>query len=152
MKTGDLHVADGWVAIRRGKGTEGGRPRTAYLPPQLRDILAGYLKDRDKAKPRRTHPELITTERRNAPAGVITITRLFRRLSAICGVHVSPHMLRHTYATLLRQSGVADRVSMDFLGHTSLGMLTRYSHVFEAEYERESRKLHLDVDLPSGPA
>jgi integrase/recombinase XerC len=152
LKTGDLHIVEGWAAIRQGKGTEGGKPRTAYLPPQLRDILASYLKDRDKAKPRRTHPELVTTERRNAPAGVITITRLFQRLSAICGMHVSPHMLRHTYATLLRQSGVADRVSMDFMGHASLGMLTRYSHVFEPEYEVESRKLHLDVDLPLGPA
>jgi len=57
-------------------------------------------------------------------------------------------MLRHTYATLLRQSGVADRVSMDLMGHQSLAMLTRYSHVFEPEYELESRKLHLDVDLP----
>lgn len=47
-----------------------------------------------------------------------------------------------------RKAGVADRISMDFMGHTSLGMLTRYSHVFEPEYEVESRKLHLDVDLP----
>jgi integrase/recombinase XerC len=151
LKTGDLHIVEGWAVIRQGKGTEGGKPRTAYLPPQLREILTRYVHDSDKAKPRRTHPELITTERGNAPASVVTITRLFRRLSAIGGVHVSPHMLRHTYATLLRQFGVADRVSMDFMGHESLAMLTRYSHVFEAEYEVESRKLHLDVDLPLGP-
>lgn len=148
LKAGDLHIVEGWVAIRRGKGTAGGKPRTAYLPPQLREILALYLKERDTAKPRRTHPELITTVEANAPASVMTIKRLFERLSAIGGLHVSPHMLRHTYATLLRQAGVADRISMDFLGHTSLGMLTRYSHVFDPEYEMESRKLHLDVDLP----
>ena len=148
LKTGDLHVREGWVGIRLGKGPDGGKPRTAYLPPQLREILTLYLKDRDVAKPRRTHPELITTAAANVSASVVTITRLFQRLSVILGLHVSPHMLRHTYATLLRQAGVADRISMDFMGHTSLGMLTRYSHVFEPEYEVESRKLHLDVDLP----
>ncbi len=152
LKTGDVHATEGWIVIRRGKGRFGGKPRTAYLPPQLREILTRYLHDRDKAKPRRTHPELLTTTLENRRATTVTVTRLFHRLSSIVGFHVSPHMLRHTYATLLRQFGVADRVSMDFLGHESLAMLTRYSHVFEPEYELESRKVHLDVDLPLGPA
>jgi integrase len=151
LKTGDLHVAEGWLLIRHGKGKHGGKPRTAYLPPQLRDILALYLRERDATKPERTHPELVTMTDGNRAATAMTVTRLFRRLSAVVGFRVSPHMLRHTYATLLRQVGVADRVSMDLMGHESLAMLTRYSHVFEAEYEVESRKLRLEVDLPIDP-
>jgi len=148
LKTGDVRPAEGFAVIRHGKGTAGGKPRTAYLPPQLREIIGLYLRERDAAKPRRTHPELITTAGENHPASITTITRLFRRLSVLVGFHVSPHMLRHTYATLLRQCGVADRVSMDLMGHESLAMLTRYSHVFAPEYEVETRKLRLDVDLP----
>jgi integrase len=101
LKTGDVHAAAGWLLIRHGKGKYGGKPRTAYLPPQLREILAGYLRDRDAAVPHRTHPELLTMADENRCVTVATITRLFRRLSAIVGFHVSPHMLRHTYATLL---------------------------------------------------
>lgn len=148
LKTGDVHASAGWLLIRQGKGKDGGKPRTAYLPPQLREILALYLRDRDAVKPRRTHPQLLTMTAENRPVTAVAITRLFLRLSAILGFPVSPHMLRHTYATLLRQVGVADRVSMDLMGHESLAMLTRYSHVFEPEYEVESRKLRLDVDLP----
>jgi hypothetical protein len=44
-------------------------------------------------------------------------------------------------------SGVADRVSMELMGHESLSMLKRYSHVFEAEFHTEAQKLRLDVDL-----
>jgi integrase len=148
LKTGDLNLQQGAAFIRRGKGKAGGKPRTAYLPPQLRTILALYLEERDAAKPRRTHAELITLSDANAPATAVTMTRLFARLSSLVGFHVSPHMLRHTYATLLRQFGVADRVSMDLMGHENLTMLTRYSHVFDPEYERECRKFTLDVDLP----
>lgn len=148
LGTGDLNLEKGCVVIRRGKGKNGGKPRTAYLPPQLRTILALYLRERDRAVPRRTHPQLITLQNDDRPASAVTIARLFRRLSLIAGCRVSPHMLRHTYATLLRQAGVADRVSMDLMGHQSLSMLTRYSHVFEPEYEQETRKLQLDVDLP----
>ena len=59
----------------------------------------------------------------------------------------SPRALRHTDATLLRQSDVPDRVAMDLLGHTSLAMLQRYSHVFEGEHQREAAKLHLEIGL-----
>jgi integrase len=151
LKTSDVNTDKGWALIRHGKGKYGGKPRTAYLPPQLRQVLIFYLRERDAATPDRSHPELLTSRGENSPLTLMTISRLFRRLSKIVGFHISPHMLRHTYATLLRQSGVADRVSMDLMGHQSLAMLTRYSHVFEPEYEVESRKLHLDVDLPLHP-
>jgi integrase len=142
----DLHIDEGWLVVRRAKAPDGGTRRTAYLPPQLQAILRLYLHELRGARPTRTHEALLTTARRNVPATVVTITRLFQRLSTLLGFRVSPHMLRHTYATLLRQSGVADRVSMDLLGHKSLAMLKRYSHVFEEEYRREVQKLHVEFD------
>jgi integrase len=56
-------------------------------------------------------------------------------------------MLRHTYATLLRTAGVPDRVAMDLMGHASLTMLKRYSHVYDGEHADAARKLQLDIDL-----
>ena len=84
-----------------------------------------------------------------APLREGAIRHLFRRIASGTGTPVTPHMLRHTYATLLRQTGVADRVAMDLLGHASLDMLQRYSHVEDGEAAHAATLLRLDVDVPS---
>lgn len=141
----DLDLTRATLHIRRGKGQHGGTDGTAYMPPQLELLIRAYLAERARA--RRSHPELLTSSRANRPLGVTAIKRLFETLSRLLEVHVSPHMLRHTYATLLRASGVSDRIAMDLMGHASLEMLKRYSHVFDGEHAAEVRKLQLDVDL-----
>jgi integrase len=141
----DIELEPGTIRVRQGKGRHGGKDRTAYAPPQLQEILRGYLQERGRAG--RTHPELITSAVTDAAISVTGVKRLFEMLSKVSGMRVSPHMLRHTYATLLRSVGVPDRVAMDLMGHASLTMLKRYSHVFDEEYAVESRKLRLDVEL-----
>jgi integrase len=141
----DIDLDHGTIRVRNGKGRYGGKDRTAYAPPQLQEILRVYLRERDRA--RRTHPELITSARVDAPIRATGIKRLFEVLSRITQMRVSPHMLRHTYATLLRASGVPDRVAMDLMGHASLTMLKRYSHVYDGEHADEARKLRLDIEL-----
>jgi integrase/recombinase XerC len=147
LQFGHVHLDDGSIFISRGKGKYGGKDRTAYMPPQLPPLLREYAALRLSATPRRTHPEFITSARRNSPVTATIIRRVFERVSGLVEFHVSPHMLRHTYATLLRQFGISDRVSMDLMGHESLTMLQRYSHVFQEEYAVEVQKLRLDVDL-----
>ena len=145
LQTGDISVTGKTIRIRKGKGKYGGKPRTAYMAPQLRVVLAMYLETRREAG--RADPHLITLGRTDAPATETMVKRLFERLTPLVGFRVSSHMLRHTYATLLRQAGVSDRISMELMGHQSLTMLKRYSHVFEGEFETEAQKLHLDVAL-----
>ena len=54
--------------------------------------------------------------------------------------HVTPHQLRHTYATALVNAGVSLQALMAILGHVSAEMSLRYGHLFDttvrAEYER----------------
>jgi integrase len=145
LQTGDINIEQKCIRIRKGKGKYGGKPRTAYMAPQLRFVLATYLETRRDAG--RADPHLITLGRTDTPATVTMLKRLFERLTSLVGFRVSPHMLRHTYATLLRQAGVSDRISMELMGHQSLTMLKRYSHVFESEFETEAQKLLLDVPL-----
>jgi integrase len=115
----------------------------SYMTPQLSDIVMAYVAERGHLG--RSHPELLTFATRDRAFTVTAIRRLFRRWGVTLGFRVTPHMLRHTYALLLRQSGVPDRVSMDLLGHHSLSMLQRYSHVFDGEHQREAAKVILDV-------
>jgi len=145
LQATDVDAREGWLHVREGKGRYGGKSRTAYMGPQLCMIAARYLDERRAVG--RTTPSLVTLATRDAAMTPTAVKRLFVRLSTLVGFHVSPHMCRHTYATLLRMSGVADRVSMELMGHESLSMLKRYSHVFETEFHTEAQKLRLDVDL-----
>jgi len=63
------------------------------------------------------------------------------RAAATAGVgHVTPHALRHTYATALVNAGVSLQSLMALLGHVSAEMSLRYGRLFDAtvrtEYER----------------
>lgn len=145
LEVGDVELSASTLRIRRGKGRGGGRDRTAYLTPQLVSLLADYLAERRRAN--RTHVEVFTCLRRNKRIGEVTIRRLFLRLRAGTGIHVTPHMLRHSYATMLRQAGVSDRVAMELLGHRSLAVLQRYSAIFDGECATEAERLTLDVPL-----
>ena len=88
---------------------------------------------------------LFLSTRGHRPIGVTTIRRLCEVLSRVTGVSVAPHMLRHTCATLLRQSGVPDRISMEQLGHSSLTVLQRYSHVTDGERRDVVERLDVEV-------
>lgn len=64
-----------------------------------------------------------------------------RRAATAAGIgHVTPHQLRHTYATALVNAGVSLQALMSILGHVSAEMSLRYGHLFDAtirtEYER----------------
>lgn len=145
LRVSDVHPLEHTLLIRAGKGRNGGRDRTAYTTPQLGTILESYLQARALAG--RTHPELLTSLAADRALGLTALVRIFRAAGRALGYPLSPHMLRHTYATLLRQSGVPDRVAMDLLGHRSLVMLQRYSHVVDGEHAQEAARLELHVDL-----
>jgi integrase/recombinase XerD len=145
LECADVDPVNGTIRIRAGKGPDGGKDRTAYMPPQLQAMVGAYLDARKRAH--RTHPEFLTDARRDRGISTQPIRHLCETISRAMRVPFSPHALRHTYATLLRKSGVPDRVAMELLGHTSLVMLQRYSHVFEGEHQQEAAKLHLDIRL-----
>ncbi len=142
LRCDDLVLGEQALRIVRGKGRDGGKDRMAYTPPQLVIMLEEYV--RARRAERRVCPYLLTQSRRDAPLTPSCIHTLFRVISARSGIRVSAHVLRHTYATLLRQSGVPDRVAMDLLGHSSLVMLQRYSHVFSGEHRDAARRVWLD--------
>lgn len=147
LTVADVDIENRRLRVRGAKGMHGGRDRVSWMAPLLATILADYIAARKRATPPRTHPELLTHLGRNAGIGVGTVQHVFRVLSRLLGSRVTPHMLRHTYATLLRQAGVADRVSMELLGHGSLAMLQRYSHVENGEARRAADMLTLDIEL-----
>lgn len=143
LEVSDIDITERTIRIKKGKGRRGGKPRVVYMPSPLQAALQTYLAARAQRSLASSSLFVWATNDASIRAG--TIRRLCRTITQRTGIAVAPHLLRHTAATLMRQSGVSDRLAMDQLGHTSLAALQRYSHVSNGEL-REALK-NVDVDM-----
>jgi integrase len=133
------------IHVIGGKGRHGGKNRTVPMTPQLFGILDQYKTERETIDV--AYPEFFLGTYRRGPLSEITLRRLFQRISSVTGIHVTPHMLRHTFCTLLAKAGVSDRLAKDAMGHADYTTLQRYQHVYEGELATEMAKLRLNIQL-----
>lgn len=143
LKVGEVDLKEQTIKVLRGKGRNGGKDRTAYMPDPLRFVMSEYLEERSRMEA--SVPEVFVRVTGTAAIGRITVRRLCDFVRRRTGIRIAPHMLRHTCATLLRQSGVADRLAMEQLGHNSLTVLQRYSHVANGELQKAIRTVDVEV-------
>jgi integrase/recombinase XerC len=128
---------------------KGGKERLVPFNKSAASALRAYLKDREllahtwpRAKGRRSAPLFLNY--RGARLTARSVDRLVRRYAATSGVRpgVSPHALRHSFATHLLQRGADLRAIQELLGHARLSTTQRYTHVNAAQLLDVYKKAH----------
>lgn len=127
LRLEQLHLESGFITVI-GKGN---KERVVPVGRAARAALERYL---NVARPQLLRPRspanVFLTQRGTAFAHVtlwLRITRWVRR----AGIErrVTPHMLRHSFATHLLENGADLRVIQELLGHTSISTTEIYTHV-----------------------
>lgn len=122
LETSDIDAARGVIRVRNGKGN---RDRLVGLPEQLLEMLRRYWKHERPPAPRlfasRTGRSIKADSVRDALADAAKQAGVSKR--------VTPHVLRHCFATHLLEQETELRVVQALLGHKSIRSTTRYTRV-----------------------
>ncbi|MFT4013594.1 MAG: tyrosine recombinase [Paracoccus sp. (in: a-proteobacteria)] len=129
------------LLLIKGKG---GKERMVPLNPPAQRALADWLRLRDQAAPDTPLGRLVAGKGGRwlfpAPSHEGHMTRqamngLLNQLALAAGIdpaRVSPHVLRHAFATHLLEGGADLRAIQSLLGHADLGTTEIYTHVLDA--------------------
>jgi site-specific recombinase XerD len=125
LAVGDLDRERMVIHIRHGKG---GRDRYVMLAQGLLPVLDAYVR---AARP--TH-WLFPGLKPNCPVTTSLVMKICRQAARDAGLvkHVTPHTLRHSFATHLLEAGTDLRSIQVLLGHRSLRTTVGYIHVAPA--------------------
>ncbi len=117
----DIDSENMLIHIRNGKGQ---KDRNVMLSPVLLSDLRAYFKE---YKPRKYLFAGQTKEQYSAKS----IQNIVKKTSQKAGIQrpVSPHILRHSFATHLVENGTDIRYVQELLGHTSLKTTQVYTHI-----------------------
>ncbi len=136
IQTTEISIADGVVRVT-GKGS---KTRLVPMGEEAADWISRYLKEaRPVILQKRLCDALFVTNRGEA------MTRqafwyLIKRYALLAGIHkpMSPHVLRHAFATHLLNHGADLRVVQMLLGHSDISTTQIYTHVAR----ERPKKLH----------
>jgi len=129
----------------RGKGK---KPRIIFLSKRAAKIIQDYLKTReDNFAPLfinslRGKEDILADEKRRL--STVSIEKIVRKYALKAGIikKVTPHTLRHSYATELLINGADIRSVQEMLGHSSITTTQIYTHVTDKALKLVHEKYH----------
>lgn len=136
LKVADIDSERGQIHVRQGKGR---KDRYVMLSPVVLAVLREYV------QVERPYDWLFPAgHRRDRHITTRTIQEQVRQAAQRAGIEkrVTPHVLRHSFATHLLEAGTDLRYIQELLGHTKISTTVIYTHVAR----REARKIVSPID------
>ncbi|MCD8528198.1 MAG: tyrosine-type recombinase/integrase [Candidatus Pacebacteria bacterium] len=141
----DIDISKSELSVR-GKGE---KIRVVFISSDARDALRAYLEKRDdmeealfvQVSPRVTKDLEDQKSLRLSPR---SIERILKQLAIKAGVSkkVTPHVIRHSFATGLLENGADLRSVQQMLGHASIATTQIYTHITDKRLREVHEKFH----------
>ena len=140
LKLTDIDLENKTLYVRLGKC---GKDRLLPLHPALIEALGDYIKDRKRLK--KSCPYFFTSLVRNDKMGESVVKRLIERLRTKSGIYFYPHILRHTFATLMLEGGCNLFALSKMLGHSDIKTTTIYLGASKEHLEEQISKFPINL-------
>lgn len=129
IKVVDLNLDELTANVRGGKGD---KDRVIILSRNWVDAIKKYWGTK------KFQPEYVFSKGNNTPYSVDTIQNIVKKYATKAGIqkNVTPHVLRHSYATHLLEAGENIRKIQELLGHASLSTTELYTHISTEELKK----------------
>jgi site-specific recombinase XerD len=159
LRISELAAAElGSLDLRRGELRvlgKGRKERIGLLGRPAREALAGYLDEgrpelASRRGPEAEVPVALFLNHHGGPLGVRGLRSRLDRLRRLAGLPdgITPHTLRHSFATHLLEGGADLRVVQELLGHESLATTQVYTHVSPSRLRDAYRTAHPRARVP----
>lgn len=146
LRLSELCALDRFVDLKKGELTvrgKGDKVRLVFLSPVALKALAAYMAKRTDAET----PLFVSILKgkvigRMTPRAVERMVARYGMRAGIMGKKLSPHTLRHCFATDLLENGADIRAVQEMLGHASIATTQIYTHVTNRHLRDAHKAFH----------
>ena len=149
LKLSDLYLTEGYIKVE-GKGS---KQRLVPISERAIAEIMDYMTDRAEIDIKPGHEDyLFVSAHFKKRMSRITMFHIIKELAEQAGIKkdISPHTLRHSFATHLLEGGANLRVIQSMLGHEDIGTTEIYTHIDASRlrseiiehHPRNKRKMH----------
>ncbi len=122
---------------------KGDKQRTVPLGDPALECCRRYLDvRRDKLAERNIDSDYLFINNKGESLSVRTVNRIVRAYGLKAGMRVTPHMLRHSFASHMLDNGADIRAIQELLGHEALSTTQIYTHVTAGRLKKAYKKAH----------
>ena len=127
LKLSNLYLDEQYVRVF-GKGS---KERLVPISPKAINELKLWFDDRQKMNIKAGEEDYVFLNRRGAHLTRTMILIMIKQQAVLAGIRktISPHTLRHSFATALLEGGADLRVIQSLLGHENIGTTEIYTHI-----------------------
>ena len=141
LRAGDLNLEAGYLSTT-GKGS---KQRIVPMGEKASEWLTKYIREgRPALMGKRTSPWLFVNAKKGGSLSRVGFWKILKGYGRTAGLSrtVSPHVLRHSFATHLLEHGADLRSIQMMLGHADLSTTQIYTHVLEARLRAVYDRFH----------